>query len=168
MQRIRPGTLLLIGLCCTAPVSEAQAPEALRACLTEKSDALRLSCYDREMARLEHHEDVAPSPVAATGPATETAEERFGFRGTVAREATDREKAAAGELEQLQGKIVGISSRPRGERVVTLSNNQVWVQKSADVKIRLKVGDEVTIKSGALGSFLLFSSGQATRVTRVQ
>ena len=54
-----------------------------------------------------------------------------------------------------------------GELVVTLENNQVWVQIDVDNKARVKAGDTVTIKRGTLGSYLLVSpNGVATRVRR--
>lgn len=165
MHRIRPGALLLIGFCCTAGLAEAvaQVPEALRACVSQKEDAQRLSCYDREIARLDQQTQVAtaaptPVPAVATAP-----EKELGLRAPVARNEAQRRKA-----EQLQGRITDISLRPHGERVVTLDNDQVWAEKAAEPLMRLKVGDEVTIKRGVLGSFLLVSSGRSARVIRVQ
>lgn len=169
MHRISTGAWLLIVFCCTAVPAEAvaQVPEALRACVSEKVDARRLSCYDREIARLEQHAQVAASaPVAAAVPAAAPAlvpEEEFGLRAPVAGDEADRRK-----VEQLQGKITSISSRPRGELVLTLDNNQVWAQKTAEPLMRLKVGDDVTIERGAFGSYLLISSGRSARVRRVQ
>lgn len=162
MHRFRPATLLLIGFCCTACFAEtvAQVPEALRACVSQKEDSRRLACYDREIAGLDKQAEVSAAPQpAAAGVA---AGEGFGLPREALKEV-DRRKA-----EQVQGKIASIVSRPRGERVVTLDNSQVWVQKSLDLSIRLKVGDEVTIKRGALGSYLLFASGRSTTVMRVQ
>lgn len=172
MHRTRTGAWLLIVFCCTASLAGAatQVPEALRACVSEKADARRLSCYDREIARLEQQTQVAASappaaavPVPAAAAPAPVPEEEFGLRAPVASDEADRRKAG-----QLQGKITSISSRPLGELVLTLDNNQVWAQKTAEPLMRLKVGDDVTIKRGAFGSFLLVSSGRSARVTRVQ
>lgn len=173
MHLIRTGAWLLIVFCSTASLAEAaaQVPEALRACVSEKVDARRLSCYDREIALLEQQPQVAASAppavaVAVAVPAAAPApvpEEEFGLRAPVADDEADRRK-----VEQLQGKITSISSRPRGELVLTLDNNQVWAQKTAEPLMRLKVGDDVTIERGAFGSYLLISSGRSARVRRVQ
>mgnify|MGYP000662589268 FL=1 len=163
MHRFRPATLLLIALCCTACFAEAvaQVPEALRACVSQKEDSRRLACYDREIAQLDKPAEVSAAlPPAAAVAATE---EGFGLPREVPKEGVDRRKA-----EQVQGKVAGIVSRPHGERVVTLDNGQVWAQKSPDLSIRLKVGDEVTIKRGAFGSYLLVASGRSTTVMRLQ
>ena len=114
-------------------------------------DARRLACFDREIAR------AAPS-----------AEQRFGYRGEVARESLDREKAAAPALERLQAKVQSISTTASGDWVATLDNGQVWIQVPTGTRFSLRVGDEVTITPGALGSFLLSkgSGGSSVRVRR--
>jgi ABC-type enterochelin transport system ATPase subunit len=62
-----------------------------------------------------------------------------------------------------------ITTQPHGERVIALENGQVWMQKSLENVIRIKVGDQVTIRRAALGSFMLSPpSGQSIRVTRVK
>jgi hypothetical protein len=61
-----------------------------------------------------------------------------------------------------------IAHRPHGELVFTLDNGQVWQQLLAG-ESRIEVGNTVTVKPGAMGSFFLYSPyGLATRVKRVQ
>ena len=99
---------------------------------------------------------------------TLVAEQRFGYRGEVARERIDREKAAAPALERLQAKVLSISTTASGDWVATLDNGQVWIQVPTGTRFSLRVGDEVTITPGALGSFLLRkgSSESSVRVRR--
>ena len=53
--------------------------------------------------------------------------------------------------------------------IVTLDNGHVWVQSETNSRARLAVGDTVTIKKGALASYLLITPSKvATRVKRVQ
>jgi hypothetical protein len=53
--------------------------------------------------------------------------------------------------------------------VVTLADGQVWAQLDPDTRAKLKVGDTVTIRRAALGSYLLVTpSGMATRVKRLK
>jgi FKBP-type peptidyl-prolyl cis-trans isomerase len=73
------------------------------------------------------------------------------------------------ELEQLQAQVTKVSTKPHGELVVTLENGQVWTEIQTNSGARVKAGDRVTIKPGALGSFLLAApNGRSTRVTRVR
>jgi hypothetical protein len=65
--------------------------------------------------------------------------------------------------------VSAVSSRARGELVVTLDNGQVWAQiQPADYP--LKPGDHVEIDVAALGSYRLWSPStrRATKVTRVK
>ncbi len=58
----------------------------------------------------------------------------------------------------------------RGDRfVVTLDNGQVWSQTETNTRIDLRVGNPVTIRRGALGSYLMSDGeGLATRVKRLR
>lgn len=126
-------------------------PAELLQCRNETDATRRLACFDREIAR------AAPS-----------AEQRFGYRGEVARESIDREKAATPTLERLQGKVESMSGTPSGDWVITLDNGQVWAQVPTGTRFSLRVGDTVTITPGALGSFLLRKDpgGGSVRVRR--
>ena len=126
-------------------------PAELLQCRSETDATRRLACFDREIAR-----------------AAPTAEERFGYRGEVARESIEREKAATPALERLQGKVESLSAQPSGDWVVTLDNGQMWAQVPTGTRFSLRVGDAVTITPGALGSFLLRkdSGGGSVRVRR--
>ena len=137
----------------------------LRDCAAQADDAKRLACYDA-IAR-PRPEPLAPA--AAAGAVAPTAEEQFGYRGNLAREELDHEEQKAQEtkLEQIVARVTAVSAQPQGEFVITLDNDQVWVQKRPEANVRPKVGDEVTIKAGLLGSFLLVTkSGRSTRVAR--
>lgn len=191
----------LILMAAWSAASPAQAappalPASVTACMSEQEDARRLSCYDREIARLsaQPRATQAPPPVAASpqaappqAPPAQVAaqaaaaqvapksaaptdpEGGFGFRGEVAREAVDQRKAETSPLTQLDSTVAQIATHPHGELVVTLENAQVWVQKSPDTSFRLKTGDHVTIKKGSLGSFLMAGpTGRTTWVSRLR
>jgi hypothetical protein len=104
---------------------------------------------------------------AAPGP---SAEEKFGYRGNLARATLDKQQAAdRQEFDQLTAKIAELVTLPHGELQLTLDNGQVWQQKPGDRGMRVKVGDEATIRHGSLGSFLLTTSAKGSmRVTRVK
>lgn len=145
-----PATALAAAAAADEP-PRAPLPAELLLCRGETDDARRLACFDREIAR-----------------AVPSAEQRFGYRGEVARESIEREKAATPALEQLQGKVASMSATPSGDWVITLDNGQVWAQVPTGTRFSLRVGDAVTITPGALGSFLLRKDpgGGSVRVRR--
>jgi hypothetical protein len=112
----------------------------------------------------------AAAPVAPSRAVEPTLEEKFGYRGNLARANLDQQKAAEANFEELTAIITRLSTQPRGEIVVTLDNGQVWTQKSSDRPLRLAVGEQVSIRKATLGSYLLSSANSrgAMRVIRVQ
>ena len=81
--------------------------------------------------------------------------------------------SAAGDTPYDSGSAVPVEAltvdsgedRPSG----TLANGQVWVQGEAWTAMPVSVGDTISIKPGALGSFRLYApSGIAIWVTRAR
>jgi hypothetical protein len=147
--------------------SAHDASEGLRACMNEGDDARRLQCYDTEMARQVSGSSTAPAATASSAAgAPLSPEERFGLNDEQARKKQNIDETPA--IDRLSATITGLSRRAQGELVITLSNGQVWAQKQA-ASFEVKVGDAITIKAAALGSFLMSTaSGRSTRVTRLQ
>ncbi len=116
----------------------------------------------------------AAATAAAAAPATsapaQSAQEKFGYRGNIARADLDKqEEEERREAEQLTAKVTELSTVVHGEMLLTLDNGQVWQQKRGDRGMRIKVGDEVTIRRASLGSFLLTSQAKGSmRVSRVK
>jgi hypothetical protein len=175
-----------------------ELPAGVLACSAEKDDARRLSCFDREVARLSAPAADVPAiaaapnaaaasvppvaaavstasasvPVAARAPEpASSAENSFGFPGGSAPAKREQQEAQAASLKQLQATVTKLARRGYGEFVITLDNGQVWAQLAADAdsSFDLKVQDKVTIKRAALGSYLMSSpSGRSTRVSRLR
>jgi hypothetical protein len=78
-------------------------------------------------------------------------------------------KQQKGKSQKMSAVVAGVSTKPRGELVVTLDNGQVWEQNQAVDYFPLKAGDKVEINVGALGSYVMWvpSSRRAAKVTRV-
>lgn len=118
----------------------------------------------------------APATAGATAGATGattvaqmTPEERFGFRGDVARETLERQRAELPELERLTTTVQSASRQGTGDFVVALANGQVWAQLPTGTPQRLKAGDEVTISPASLGSYVMkLPNGRGVRVKRVR
>ncbi len=187
-------------LACGCAVAAETLPPTLRACMSESDASKRLACFDRESARLANESvptarqaEKSPPPAPAPAPAAAKAapaaaaataasaasasekapEEKFGYRGNIARAEIDKkEEEERRAAEQLTATITELSTMAHGELVLTLDNGQVWQQKPGDRAMRIKVGDQVTIKRGSLNSFLLTSEAKGAkgsmRVTRVK
>jgi hypothetical protein len=151
------------------------ANDALLACARETDDARRLRCFDAVVADLRRAPAVPAASVAATPSAATAAsapapapvasisrEDKFGARGDL-----DKEKRE--ELQEITGRVTEIGARPHGELVLTLDNGQVWAERTANSKVKVKVGDTVKIEAGALGSFKLIApNGRSSKVARVR
>ena len=187
--------LIGVGYCGYAAAADA-LPPSLRACMKETDSARRLACFDRESALLAgdgapvaRQGDPAPArpaptatsapvaaPVAApaaaaTAAATgQAAQDKFGYRGNMARAELDKKKEAEQEFEALTAKVAEVTTLAHGELLLTLDNGQMWQQKTSDRALRVKTGDQVTIKRGVLNSFLLTSDATkgSMRVQRVK
>src|ERR1041384_4288683 len=107
--------LIGVGFCGSAVAADA-LPPSLRSCMRETDSSRRLACFDRESALLTgesapvaHQADPAPAtpaaapaaaaPAAATAAtagaaaaSTQSATDKFGYRGNMAREDVDKKK----------------------------------------------------------------------------
>lgn len=160
------------------PVAAAEADATLEACAAEPDDQRRLACYDAEAARLKREavETSAPkpgytapgmrerSPMPARQPGT--AVEDFGMTPALARSKKDKGEAPE-EPKTLAAVVVRIDEKPHGERILYLDNGQVWEENSRNRNLPLAVGDEITVKSAAFGSYKLIGPG-GKRFTRVR
>ena len=173
------GTIVGLQLLAAASIAAAASPGA--ACTGIASDAERLACYDKAFGRRVS----APSTSAAVpataavgavasaaAPATvdpaEKATREFGL-SEEGKRALEENKSGPVEPESLTAKVKGVSRRPTGEQVFVLENGQVWVETSTYTAARAQPGDEVTVRKGALGSYLLVTPKRvATHVRRVK
>ena len=140
-------------LCLVAAMAAGQViPDAIQACKKEPDDTRRLQCYDREVAKYPF-----------------TSQQSFGLGEARVAAAQRQSTAAAPAVKTLTAKVAALRDRPHAGFVVTFDNGQVWMQVEMEANERIAVGDTVTIKPGAFGSFWLVGpSGWSTRVHRVQ
>jgi hypothetical protein len=195
MNRAQKFSWVLIGVgFCSYAAAADTLPSSLRACMKETDAARRLACFDRESALLTGEgapvarqvdpalaQPASPAPAraapaasaagsAAVAATTQSADDKFGYRGNMARAELDKKKAEEQQSDQVTAKITELATLPHGQLLLTLDNGQVWQQKTADRALRLEVGDQVTVKRATLGSFLLTAEGNngAMRVQRVK
>lgn len=142
----------LFSLALGATNSAIGAPDSHR-CASITPDAERLACYDKAFGS-----PSTPSNGAATP-------HDFGLPAS----KPDREASAAKKEETITAVITSVDRRRDGKLVVTLDNAQTWAQSENNSQVDLRVGDTITVRRGALGSYLLISrAGVGTRVKRVR
>jgi hypothetical protein len=186
VKNLRLSVRMLLTLCLAAigpPVSAAAEPKAnLEACSTERDDQRRLACYDAEVARLAQPEsaaaageadDSAEAPTAKArraGPQSGDAADDFGMTAALARSKKEKSEERPEEPESLAAVVTRLDEKPYGERIVYLDNNQVWEETSRNSNLPLAVGDGITVKSAAFGSYKLIGPGgkRFTRVRRIR
>jgi hypothetical protein len=179
-------SICALGAGLTSVQSQAQSlEERLRACSTKQTQDEKLECYES----LTTEPKAAPAPVPAPVPAptptpapkpvpapTRAAEppasvdSEFGLQGEhLRRKRASEPKAASSEPVKLTAHISGVTRRPGGMFGFELDNGQVWAQTQKMQAPPPDPGEQVTITSGALGSFFLtFESGLTSRVMRVR
>lgn len=163
--------LTCIGVALGPPqLARAQSlEEAVRACAAETDVLRRLACYDRAAAQLVGAQAPGAAPASSAadrdGPRTVSPEARFGVRNG----PLDERKYAKSPKEITATVILIEMRRSSGALVVSLDNDQVWVENQPSEYFPLKVGDTVRIRSAALGAYMMFApSKRATRVTRIR
>jgi hypothetical protein len=158
---IFPIGLLFGTLLSTAP--QAQSLDAIKACARTSNEAARLSCYDTAVVAIDA---ALAAEIAARKQETlaRQAEEQRLSQAKAAQDKVDSfgantlpsEKQPGTRVEavdMLDAKIDGVSYTALGNLIARLDNGQTWVQTETITLPRIKVGDEVKIKRGALGSY---------------
>ena len=168
---------VLISLGFGAPLSGVAA-EPSHPCSAIDDASQRLVCYDAAFGRPAGTTTVTITPQPALAPATTAttataaadpvAQQRAEFGlSDAAKKARDPQQAA--QAESITDTLAELGQRPTGELVFNLQNGQVWLQIEADTRTRVKAGDTVTIRKGALGSFLLVGPDRVSvRVRRAR
>jgi hypothetical protein len=158
-------------------------PPGVAACASEKDSLVRLTCFDREVAKYtQSSTSVAPAPavpavatpaapaVAATPPpAASPSADEFGLTGELKRARDEARHTGSPAMTELHAAVTKISAKPYGELVLELDNGQVWTQNEKKSSFIIKVGDKVVIRAAKLGSFMLSTEDGATsRVHRTR
>jgi hypothetical protein len=149
-------------VCAPIPAIGAGPSEPLIACTELTEDATRLACFDREVAEIRKHSAQTQTRAAPT------AEEQFGLsdKKVLGLEARPDQTPTP---RMLRARIVSISRTATDRQVFVVDSAQTWQQIELDPDFAARIGQEVTISKGALGSFWLATdSHHATRVTRVR
>jgi hypothetical protein len=142
------------------PGAEAEA-KPTHACSLVRDRSERLDCYDAAFGKPTGEADAR---LEAAAPAT--AEANFGL--TLEQIERRAPGGGAAKSDRIASAVVALKRDRDGRFTVTLENGQVWVQSEIQSGATLAIGDPVTIRSAAMGSYLLVTPrGVATRVRRL-
>jgi hypothetical protein len=141
--------MLLTGVATAAP----SATDAFTRCRDLEPAEVRLACYDAAAGRRpsDTPAGAAAAPVARAptpSPEAEKAEQLRNF-GLTPAQVNPKPQGP----EAIHSRIAALSTDRIGHAVVTLENGQTW--QISDDASRLAIGQDVTIKKAALGSFLM-------------
>lgn len=151
--------------CCTAlpqlvPGAESDV-KPTHACGQLQDRNERLDCYDAAFGRPAGEAGARPAPAAAA-----TADANFGF--TLEQIESKAPGGGSAKADRVTSAVVALKRDRDGRFTVTLENGQVWDQIEIQSGATPAVGDPVTIRRAAMGSYLLVTPrGVATRVKRL-
>jgi hypothetical protein len=165
-------------------------PTGLQSCVQIPDSAARLACFDREMAQLtasaaasaasanSPSAQAASAPSPSAGPAsadthvvTLTPEQKIGLsvQQVDAIESGQPYQPHKSTDLQVHAHVASVSQRAGGYGVYQLDNGQIWVQTETRSDFHVQPGVDVTVSTGALGSFWISTDAHhATRVKRVR
>jgi hypothetical protein len=150
------------------------ATRTLQDCRAIADDKERLACYDAAAAASPAPANAAPAnaaPVSAAvasaataSNATEAPGKKSSGEEDFGKQRTDAEKAAP---QDLRSAVASVETDANGKLILALDNGQTWAQIDSP-SLKLKAGDEVVIRRGSLGSYLLARAvgGPEIRVRR--
>ena len=154
---------VVVALALAMTTGAMAAEPSAHACASVADPDKRLACYDAAFP---------PAAGARSGVDIEAERQQalkdFGLT-KVQLQVRDPERMREVSPHQIEAAITRISSRPTGERVVTLDNGQVWLLTEVTSKGFMKIGDRVVVRLAALGSYMLMTPKRvALRARRIQ
>jgi hypothetical protein len=177
----------VLGILFAVGLFAAQDAPAAPACASIVNGRDRLACYDAlfgspvpeasrpaepspspQTAVKKHDPAIAPVPSPEpAAPAAAAAERNFGL--TPAQQ--ERQKnAATAPIDRIRSRIVAVRNLAWDRFLLDFENGQRWQQVEATPRQQFFVGDEITIRSAVLNSYLATgpNTGGPIRVRRVQ
>ena len=154
MKTSRKLVSIALGTALAAAGTLFAAETAQHPCALVRDNTDRLACYDQAFGK-------PAEPVAAP-------ETQFGYTEQEARRQAGKTPESEG-TDSITAAVTSLDRKSDGKFVVTLDNTQVWSQSEYNSQADVAIGDTVTVRRGAFGSYLLVTkAGIGTRVKRVK
>lgn len=171
MRLVTLGMLLALG---TGPAAYAQAAtDPFDICAREQDASARLACFDRQIAARRATAPVSAAPSVAVEapkpvPVTSSSSE-IGLDSRQLHKLHPERAESDNAGLRIEGKVVRVIARRPLISAFELDNGQVWEQSETVAGLWVKPQEPVTIREGAIGSFLLKSAdGHVVRVHRLK
>ena len=150
---------LLSALPAIAAESPAGVPQEFVTCYGIQRTSERLACYDRAVEYLRQPGGKVAAP---------SAEASFGLQGSSS-ETRNEDSSAEADQAALTARVSNVSSSRDGMKTIKLDNGQTWRQITGSNAVFLEAGDPITVKRGALNSFIMqVPNGGPLRVRRIK
>ncbi|MGH6950188.1 MAG: hypothetical protein ACREH4_04915 [Vitreimonas sp.] len=142
--------------------------DRVRTCAAVSEPAQRLACYDQLGAEVEQTPADAWSITLNRQGVQEIQREAFGLNLPNLSQLIPDLRGQAGAIDRVEMRILRIISHGDGHFTFLMDNGQRWTQTEPERVTNIRVGDVVTIRRGALTSFIMNSprGGRAHRVRR--
>lgn len=163
----------------TAAAMSADLLVQIKQCQDIKEDAARLNCFDTVANKLNLKGGVSPlnSPNSTGGssqsektiPVNLSDQDKFGFTDSEIKAKTQSLESAKQETQKIVAIVNVVRTLANGRLQVILDSGQIWEQVAPVADSWIAVGQTVTIRSGALGSFILKNErGMNYKVHRIK
>lgn len=153
LQRYR-----VLVLCVLVSPAWAIGAEGTHPCAVVVDPAARLGCYDKAF----------PPPPEVHEAAARKVVDEFGLDQGDARPLASSQAPAVPDPDRIGGRVVEVD-HGNGRRRVVLDNGQAWTLTESNSAGPLRPGDEVQVRKGLMGSYLLRTpSGVTLRVRRTR
>jgi len=138
----------------------AGALEALSACRRITEPAARLACFDSAASRLDEAEKTGEIVVVDRKQAGEVRRQAFGF--ALPSLALFDKAEGTEKLDRVESVLKAARKGADGKWILQLENGAVWRQTDPEGPARTpRLGMTVTVRSAAMGSYLVSVDGQA-------
>ncbi|HEX7884609.1 MAG TPA: hypothetical protein VF474_01410 [Phenylobacterium sp.] len=137
----------------------AQPFEAVLACRKLADATARLACFDGATREMETAEASGEIVVIGKAQAASASREAFGLH--VPSLSVLTRALSPAEASRYEGVVRGVRTNPSGRSIMSLEDGAVWRQIDGFFTRPPRPGSKVSIRKGALGSFLMNVDGQA-------
>lgn len=147
-----------------------QALEAVYACANQTDQAARLACYDSAVAALRGAQTSGEVVAIDRGNVERMQRDSFGFNLPSLGNLLPQVGHDDNVVDRVETTVARMTLSGTGRTTFRMEDGQVWTQVDPERVYNVRVGDVVTIRRAAMGSFMISSprGGAGIRVRRAE